>query len=250
MFVHERQAAILDHVGRWKRLGVDDLRRRLRVSRSTLRRDLVELEARGEVVRVHGGVVSPQHLRGESTLARRGGQNAEAKRRIARLAAGTIPPNASVLIDAGTTCLAAGRLLLGRDDLKLFTHSVPLVAAALEADAPARVTCLGGELRAAGGSLVGGMTDAWLGRLRCDVALVGASGLDADGPSTTEVHEAGVKAELIRRSRRRLLLCDADKCGSPAAVKFAGWGEFDAWIVDRRPPSSYRGAVDVRVARS
>ena len=241
MFVQERQAAIVKQLARRPRFAVEELGRELGVSRSTLRRDLLELEKQGRLVRVHGGVVHPQHLRGESTLRRRGGQNTAAKRRIAGAAAALVPANAAVFVDAGTTCFEAGRLLLGRADVTIFTHSLPLLVAAMEADAAARVTCLGGELRAVSGALVGGVTWGWLGRLRCDVALVGASGLDAgDGASTTEVHEAEVKAALLERARRRVLACDASKCGRPAAVAFAAWSGFDAWLVDRRPPAPFR----------
>lgn len=236
MFGPERQEKILRDLSRRRRCSVDALQRVLGVSRSTLQRDLRELEQRGEVVRVHGGVMHPQFLAGESTLERRCKQHVRAKQRIAAAAADLVPPNAAVFLDAGSTCLAAARCLLPREDIKIFSHSVPLLHAALGFGGPATVVALGGELRPASGALVGGLAERWMGRLRFDVALIGASGLDAStGASTTELHEAGVKEAALDGAERAVLLCDASKCDRPAPVSFAAWGRFETWVVDRSP---------------
>jgi DeoR/GlpR family transcriptional regulator of sugar metabolism len=209
-----------------------------------LQRDLRELEERGQIIRVHGGVMHPQYLSGESTLVRRGGQKAEAKRRIGAAAVAHIPSNATVLIDAGTTCLEAARLLLLRGDIRIFTHSVPVLAAAIDMDAAARVVSLGGQLRNVSGALVGGEAQQGLKRLRCDYALIAASGLHAeDGLSTTELHEAGVKNLMIERAKNRILLADRSKCDQPAAYAFSTWAAVDRWIVDENPPGPYRKSV-------
>jgi DeoR/GlpR family transcriptional regulator of sugar metabolism len=63
---------------------------------------------------------------------------------------------------------------------------------------------------------------------------VGASGLDASaGASTTEVAEAAVKAEVLRRSRRRILVAHAEKWGRPSALRFAPWDAFTDFVTDR-----------------
>jgi len=251
MFAQERQDRIVRGLARQRRCSVETLQRELGVSRSTLQRDLRDLEERGEVVRVHGGVVHPQFVGGESTLGRRRSEHVAAKRRIAEAAAALVPANAAVFLDAGSTCLELALHLLPRDDVKLFTHSVPLLHAALERGSNASVTALGGELRAVSGALVGALAERWLGGLRFDVAFLGGSGLDAEhGVSTTEIHEAGVKTALLSRTRRPMLVCDASKCDAPAAVSFTAWDALDTWVVDRRPPGGFRRVgCTVRVAR-
>lgn len=242
MFAHERHAEILRRLSGRPRYGVTQLAQALNVSRSTLRRDLLELEQRGEVIRVHGGVMHPQYLRGETTFERRSGENVAAKRRIAQFAASLVEPNSTVYLDAGSTPLEVGRLLLMRDDLKLFTHSVAMLAAAQ--DAAATIACIGGELRGVSGALVGGLALEWLARLRFDTCFIGASGLHGqDGPSTTELHEAALKQTVLERSAKRVLVCDASKCQAPANVNFAGWGRFTHWAVDRAAPVPLRKAV-------
>lgn len=250
MFVQDRLREISVRLARKPRWTVTQLQREMRVSRSTLRRDLLELEERGDVVRVHGGVVHRDYLQGEPTFDRRGRDAVTAKRAIAATAATLVPQNASVYLDAGTTCFAVGRRLLLRRDIKIFTHSLRLATEAAASDTAASVVMIGGEVRRVSQAVVGGLALDWLTRLRFDVAFVAASGVTAEGASTTELSEAAVKQAIIERSGENVLVADASKWDQPAAVVFAAPTAFDAWVVDATVPRAAQaalGAAGVRV---
>jgi DeoR/GlpR family transcriptional regulator of sugar metabolism len=244
MFVHDRHREIVERLARRPRWTVTQLQREMRVSRSTLRRDLVELEERGDVVRVHGGVVHREYLQGEPTFDRRGKLGVAAKRTIGAAAAASVVENASVYLDAGTTCLEVGRRLMLRPDAKLFTHSLRLAADAAASDAPASVVLVGGEVRKVSQAVVGALALEWLAHLRFDVAFIAASGVTDEGASTTELSEAAMKQAIAGRSERVVLVADAGKWGVPAAVRFAGWDRFDAWVVDGAVPRAARAAAE------
>jgi DeoR family glycerol-3-phosphate regulon repressor len=158
-----------------------------------------------------------------------------AKRRIAAAAAALIPIGACVFIDAGSTCLEAGRALLGRKDLRIITHSVALIEAALRGEA--EVVCLGGALRKVSGAITGGAALGALELLRADWALVGASGLDAAGGCmTTELSEAEIKKAALQRATRKVILADSSKWGHRSVVRFAAWDEVSDWVTDKAPP--------------
>ena len=233
MFARERQQSITDLLSRQQKATVPELQAALGVSPATLRRDLTELEAGGRVIRVRGAVVHPSYFRGEPTLAQKSCAAAGAKRDIAAAAAELAPERGTVFIDAGSTCLAVGRLLLSRPGLTIITHSLPLAALACAGDAAARVICLGGEVRAVSGALVDSGCIAWLSGLRADFCFVSASGLSLeDGASTTELREAAVKQEMIKRAARTVLLADSRKWEHPAPVCFAPWSAFETWVTD------------------
>lgn len=238
MFVHDRHRAILQRLRKKPRWSVDDLLRELPISRSTLRRDLLELERLRSVVRVHGGAMHPDYLRGEPTFDRRGRERAGEKQAIAAAAVTLIPDNSTVYLDAGTTAMEVGRLLLPRTNLKLFTHSIRLMA--LAGEGCASITCIGGEYRAASDAVVGGLNLNWLEHLRFDVAVIGASGLSTTAASTTELSECAVKQAIISRAERRILVCDSGKWNHPAAVQFARWREFQVWVTDENLPRAAR----------
>lgn len=235
MFAEERQNAIVRFVRQRRRLSFSDLQGHFKVSPATLRRDLAGLEEAGEILRVHGGVLDPSYVRSEISLEDRLHRNTAAKKAIAAKAAQLIPAGASVFVDAGSTCLEAGKVLLGRKDLCLISHSVALVGAARNGQA--EFLCLGGSLRRAGGALVGGAALGALAALRAEYALVGATGLTPEGCYTTELLEAEIKMAILKQARHAILLADFSKWRNASTVKFAKWPEFQSWIVDKNLPA-------------
>jgi DeoR/GlpR family transcriptional regulator of sugar metabolism len=254
MFTHERRRALLDLLERKRRVTNGELLRALRVSPATLRRDLADLEAGGRLVRFHGGAAHPLYLRAEPSLEQRSRRAVGEKRAMAEAAAGLVPPQQTVLLDAGTSCLEVGRLLMERSDLTIVCNSVAFAEAA-RAGAAARVICLGGELRPVSSALVGALALAWLDNVRADVAFLGASGLAEDGASTTELSEGAVKQAMLARAARKILVADAGKWGRPSLVRFGAWAAFDAWVTSAEISATATRAVsalgpEVIVART
>lgn len=211
----------------------------LGVSAATLRRDLAVLDRKDLIVRVHGGVFHPGAVTSEPNFGQKAAMSVKSKRLIAEALAHTVPQGATVFIDSGSTCLEAGRLLRSRGDLTIITNSLPLIAT--HEQFRARLLVLGGEMRSVSGALVGDLALSALGRLRADVALIGASGLHVqDGAGTTELLETAVKREWISRSHRTVLLADASKWSQTMLVSFAGWGDFDEFYTDKIPPVPIR----------
>lgn len=232
MFAQERHNAIKKIVREHRRLSFAQLQDMVNVSPATLRRDLADLERSGEVLRVHGGVLDPSYVRSEISFDERLLRHSAAKKAIAAKAVSIVPTGSSVFVDAGSTCLEAGKMLLGRKDIRLLTHSVALMANSLNGQA--EILCLGGELRRVSGALVGGRALAALSVIRADFAFMGASGIDREGCSTTEVTEAEMKKAILERCKHRILLADASKWLKPSTVRFADWSQFDAWVTEKK----------------
>lgn len=236
MFAQERLNLIRKIVRKHRRLNFAELERLVGASPATLRRDLTELEKAGEIIRVHGGVLDPAYVRSEISFDERVLRNSSAKKSIAAKAVALIPSGATVFVDAGSTCLEAGKILIGRKDVRIITHSLVLMACSLQGEA--QILCIGGELRRVSGALTG--SDAWnaLSAIRTDFAFLGASGLDAaEGCSTTELSEAEMKRRILSRAKRKVLLADSSKWQNPSTVNFAAWTDFHDWITDSQPPA-------------
>jgi len=229
-----------------------ELQKHIEVSPATLRRDLSELEQSGDVIRVHGGILDPAYVRSEVSFDERLVRNRAAKAAIAVAAGKLVPAGATVLVDAGSTCLEAGKVLLGRKDVRLITHSVALLGAAFRGEAD--IICLGGELRKVSGALTGSQALGSLNCLHADIAFIGASGIEPEwGCATTDLSETEMKRALLARSARKVLLADLTKWNSPSTVRFAEWKEFDDWIVDKMPPQAELKALrksDVKIRQA
>ncbi len=237
IFAQERLDRIRRIVRKRRRLTFAELQAQIDASPATLRRDLSELEAAGDVIRVHGGILDPGYLRSEPSFDERLVRNHSAKTAIASAASRLVPEGSTVLVDAGSTCLEAGKALLGRKDVRLITHSVALLQAGFRGEAS--IICLGGELRKVSGALIGGSALGALHSLHADIAFVGASGLEAGwGCTTTDLSETEIKQAILARATRKILLADRTKWNSPSTVRFAEWKNFDDWIVDKLPARS------------
>lgn len=234
MFSQERRHAILTLVQERRRLEFTELEALVPASPATIRRDLDALARAGAIIRTHGGVLDPASVRAEASFEERAVRHQAAKKLIGARAADLVPSGANVFVDAGSTCLEAGRHLAARGDVRLVTHSAALVATALHGKS--RLVCIGGELREASGAFVGGETLGAMRELHVQIAFIGASGLHAEeGASTTELPEAGMKQMIIARAARVVLLADRSKWQRPSTVRFALWRDFNDWVTDEPP---------------
>jgi len=239
MFAHQRHRLIVQLLEQQGSVSVRELPSLVRASPATIRRDLGLLAQRGSVVRARGGVLHPDVAAGESSFVERVRAAAAAKAAIGRTAAALIAGRATIFVDSGSTTLEAGRHLLLRPEVTVFTNSILLLC--LQSPIRCRLVAIGGEFRPLSRALVGALAMDWMRHLEFDYALIGASGVEPrDGASTTEVLEAAIKKEAIERSGRALLLADASKWDHPAAVQFAGWDKFDGFITDAKPALNER----------
>jgi DeoR/GlpR family transcriptional regulator of sugar metabolism len=248
MLAPERRRHLLRLLGERGRLTAAEMCSRLGVSAATARRDAAELAQAGLATRARGALLPHDFSLVEPPYSRKSERAATAKVRLGQAVAALVPEEGTVFVDSGTTCLEAGRALLDRPALRIFTNSVPLLA--LAGGARATLCSVGGEVRPISLALTGGLAQRWLENLRFDVAIVGASGLDPAGASTTEVAESAVKTEAVRRARRCILVAHAEKWRRPSALRFAPWSAFSDFVSDRplsREERAALGAPHLRV---
>lgn len=211
---------------------VHDLCARLRVSPATVRRDLEELEGRGELRRVHGGAVCDEGLLEEPRFEDKATLAAAEKRRIALAALRYIEDDDTVYLDGGSTILELARLLRERSRLTVVTNSLR-AAVELGGRGP-RLILIGGELRRLSQTLVGPLTRLILEELHVDKAFMGTLGLTLDdGPTTTDPGEAYTKEAVVAHAREVYLLADSRKIGKASFVRCGGWERIRALITDR-----------------
>lgn len=234
MYAEERQQAMARLVAEHGRLSVAALAERYDVTTETVRRDLSALERMGLVRRLHGGAVPATSLSViEAGLSERDQANTAEKDRIARAALDLLPPSGgTVLIDAGSTTSRLAGLLPRDHRLRIFTHAVP-VAARLAPGTHEELHLLPGRVRPTTQAAVGVETVEALGRLRVDVAFLGANAVSVGhGLSTPDSDEAATKRAMVRAARQVVVLADASKIGAESPVRFARLDDIDVLITD------------------
>ncbi len=237
MFAEERHRQISDLVSADGRVTVASLSSRFGITRETVRRDLALLENDSILRRVHGGAIAGSGATtNEPSLTSRFARHSPEKKRIAESALAMTPATGAVVLDAGSTTGALAELLVeeARSSLAVVTHSV--LIASLVLGAGLSVELVGGRVRALTSAAVGSSTVAQFGRLRTDVAFIGANGISAGfGLSTPDVDEAAVKTAIVGSARRVVLLADSSKFDEETLISFAYLEDIDGLITDRAP---------------
>jgi DeoR/GlpR family transcriptional regulator of sugar metabolism len=195
--------------------GVDTLAQRLGVSASTVRRDLSQLERQGRIARTYGGALVRDVFH-ERSFTESERLNLEAKAAIAAVAVELVPPEGTVFVDAGTTCLALARLLVERGPVTVVTRG--LEAALLLARAPGvEVVMTGGRVQPLSHGVFGPLSSLALERLHFDVAFLGADAVDPErGLGEPTVEETWVKEQAAARADQVALLADSSKLAANA----------------------------------
>lgn len=216
---------------------VADLARDLRVSEVTVRTDLAALEADGRVTRVHGGAM-PRGLvaERESSLEQSRTRLSRAKEAIAAETARRVRSGQSILLDVGSTTLAIAQALVARRDLDevvIVTNGLA-VALALEPAIPRfTVVVTGGTVRSLQHSLVNPLATTLLDDVRVDLAILGATGIDAaHGATNVNLPEAEVKRRMVACAAQRVLAADSSKIGQVHLGRVASLDELDELITD------------------
>src|SRR5262245_24707964 len=151
----------------------------MKVSESTIRRDLDYWHQRGALKRTHGGAIYVGDASGLPALEERSTSQIEEKRAIARAAAERIRDGDAILLDGGTTTLEVARLLVGRP-LQVVTNSLPianLFASSRETD----LVILGGYVYPKTGVALGPLTVRVMEDIHVHQTILSVGGITAKG---------------------------------------------------------------------
>ena len=229
-----RQSEILRLVRQEGACSIGDLAARLAVSDETIRRNVKPLVAEGLVDKVHGGIVLPEQYQ-EPPLEKRMRRQAEAKMRIARLAATQVRDGDSLMIDTGSTTAYVARALMEHSDLVVVTNS-SYIASLLATRNGNRVFLAGGELRAHDAAAFGPAAIGFVAQFEVRLAILSMGAIHAErGCTYYHLCEAEFSRALIGRAERVLVAADHSKFDRVSLVKACDLAELDLLVTDQAP---------------
>ena len=193
----------------------------------------------GLLTRFHGGVRVPSSTIENIAHRQRETLNAEGKARIARCVAKHVPNDCSLILNIGTTTEAIAKALLQHKGLRVITNNLN-VAAILCSNTNCEVIVAGGVVRARDRGIVGEAAVDFMGQFKVDIAIIGISGIEADGTLRDfDYREVKLAQTIIARSRQVWVVADASKFNRPAMVELAQLSQIDSLFTDRTPPDPF-----------
>jgi DeoR family fructose operon transcriptional repressor len=242
VLVEERRQKVLDLVSQRGFMSLADLARSVRVSESTLRRDLDYWHQQGSIRRTHGGAIYVGDGNGLPALEERTAKQIDEKRAIAKAAAARIRDGDAVLFDGGTTTLEVARLLVGRP-LQIVTNSLPianLFASSRETD----LVMLGGYVYPKTGVALGPLTIRMLPDVHVQQALISCHGLTAKGLFNGNLLLVETQREMMRSADEVVVVADHTKIGRPALAHLCELGAVDTLVVDAGITAQQRAMIE------
>lgn len=210
------------------------LAKQLQVTEQTVRRNVRQLEQRGVVRKLHGGV-ELLDTRSDTGMQTRISDNAESERAIGEVIARMISDGDSLFLDAGTMAARVVDALQDHRALVVITNSAG-VANRLATRNGNRVYLAGGELRALDGAAFGEDALAFVRRFYLQYAVLSVSGiLPGTGFFLGDLQEATLARAAISKTQTVIVGADASKFGRQAPVCMASGREIDLLATDIKP---------------
>lgn len=241
----ERHERILRELVSNSTLRVSELAGELDVSTETIRRDLFELEERGLINRTYGGAVRP--LGAEPSVSERHRLMVAEREAIAAATVKLIKPNEVVVIGSGaTTTHVARRMSTDCRDLTVITHAFS-VATVLASNPTIRVMICPGRYHGREGMMIGPETIEFLQRYNANWAILGATGVTAEGFCDVEGDASAIYHAMMQRAVATIAVVDHTKFEQQALAIWGRWHEVAHLVTDRPlPPGLVRAAERAR----
>lgn len=229
----ERKKEILRMLSQQESVEVEELTKVFGVSKVTIRSDLDSLEAKGLLIRTHGGALSAENRKLIRIFTDTMAEEAEEKERIAKAASALISNGETIIIDTGSTTVHIAKYLKNRN-ITAMTGSL-LAMNELMNDESVELVILPGTLRRYSMGAIGPLMKNTLEQVHADVLFLGASAISEDGIWSSNLVEADTKRSMIKAADRICLLADSKKLSLKGLGKVAPWSEIDYFITDSIP---------------
>lgn len=237
MLDKQRQMKIMAEIKRDGFVLIKDLMVSLDASRSSIMRDLNFLEKQGLLIRQRGGAslkpieTSLNAFTDLYTLDKENIQKTQ-KQIVCKEASKLLHDGQCVYVDSGSTATYLSPYLTDLN-ITLVTPSVFLLRR-LQETFKGNVFLLGGTYYPKYNSSLGTFTNQQVQQFNFDVALFTCSGLNIEKKEITVVdYELGaLKSEVLKRSKKNILLIDSSKLHMSAPCRFASIEDMDVIFID------------------
>lgn len=238
----QRILEVQDLFSKQEFVGIEELCARFNSSKSSIRRDLIELEENGILRRVHGGAISLETRDEIMDFSHLSISCHEEKTRIGKAAAALVEDSQTVILGGGSTVVEVARNLTERP-IQIVTNSIP-VAQTFWDSKQAEVILTGGYLYPRLGVQLGPICEKMLQSVSADILIMGIRGITEDGISDSNSLIVESLRAMIRAVRKVVIVADHTKFGRNALIHVASLNEIHLVISDKELPLDFQRILD------
>lgn len=252
MFQEERKIQILNILNDSKSTSIEHLAKYLKVSPSTIRRDLTLMEKAELIKRSHGGAILTQYLQHDYDFNQKKTKNYELKKAIGKHAATLVEDGDVIALNSSTiTTLMAEYLTV--ETLTVVTNSINILNIIIRQHSSYQIIVLGGVYIVNAQTVEGPTTIEQISRLHFDKVFFGVNGINAQfGLCTTSELEAKGKIAMLAQTNKSYCLAENAKFGRSALYPVAPLSAVDSiitdWQLDPHVYEEYSKYTDIQIA--
>jgi DeoR family fructose operon transcriptional repressor len=235
LFLEERYEKIIELLEKKGRVTVKELSQAFNVTEDCIRKDLRELENRGNLKRVYGGAMIQRNHSDIKPLDERKNINIDTKRSAALRAVDLIEEGDIVFLDVSTTNLEMAKIL-NKMDIKVTVVSNMLeIILELRKNPTIRTISIGGEFNKEVGAIVGAAANRYISEFTFDKAFIGVCGVNMDtgNISTLDLEDGNTKKTIIKCSHKSYVLMENEKFNYDEFFKFASITDISSIITEQ-----------------
>ena len=231
--MHERHTKILELLSQYKKIEVTRLSELLSVSQVTIRKDLMQLESSGLILREHGYAA----LHDSDDLANRLVYHYEIKQRIASLAVADVQDGETLMIESGSCCaLVALEIAKTKKNVTVITNSA-FIADYIRKQGTLQIILLGGEYQQSSQVMVGPMTRRCMELFYVDKLFIGTDGFTADSGFTgNDYMRSETVRDMAQQANHVIVVTESTKFSQKGLVHLIDTGHIHMVVSDDRIP--------------
>ena len=209
------------------------LEKRLYISTSTLRRDLIALEKEGIITRHHGGITLNNPSASEDSISIRRAENPEKKFAIAKKADKFIKDNMVIFLDSSSTVSYIVPFISRHKNISVITNGINN-AMKLYMNENIRCYICPGLVKHKSLSIVGDFATKFLNEFSVDIAFLSCKAININGVYEGDDSQAFCKKAMLKNATQKIILCDTSKENANGFVRLADFDDIDMIISNDR----------------
>ncbi|ACA56601.1 transcriptional regulator, DeoR family [Clostridium botulinum A3 str. Loch Maree] len=229
----DRHTKILELLTENKKIEVTKLSELLNVSQVTIRKDLIQLENKGLIVREHGFAT----LNSSDDINNRLAYHYEIKRRIAKLATESVMDGETIMIESGSCCaLLALEIAQTKKDITIITNSA-FIADYIRKLSNTRIILLGGEYQNESQVMVGPITRKCVESFFVDKLFIGTDGFsEVSGFTGKDYMRSETVRDMAKQANHVIIVTESTKFSQKGVVNLIATDEISSVVTDVNIP--------------
>jgi DeoR/GlpR family transcriptional regulator of sugar metabolism len=233
MLKEERHQLILEKLNTDKKVNLVDISQLLNVSYDSIRRDIIELEDKGLLKKVHGGAIANSYLSMKASKGL-GIANSEIMG-IAKKAHKLIENHQTIIMDGGTTNFYIAEQLPKNLEATIITNN-PHLAISLSEHSKIDVILLGGTFYKRYQISIGIETSTALEHINADLYFMGVNSISANnGAAIRNYEESLMKRRMMQSAKRTIVGVVEEKINIQETYKVCEFSQISCLISSLSP---------------